>query len=148
MSHQNIPAELRELPQWVIADMSLGADGKPKKHPLNPRTGAMASVTDPSTWGTFHDAISSGSKFIGFVLSESDPYCIIDLDDKVDRPATDDQKAIHQRIMSALPTYTELSVSGRGWHLIVRGSVPSGVNRDNVEIYSSGRYMICTGNVV
>ena len=52
----NIPMELRALPQWVVAS----AD----RVPLNPRTGQPASVTDPSTWATFEEAIRTGMKHI------------------------------------------------------------------------------------
>lgn len=145
----NIPSELRALAQWVIADMSPDPEtGLPKKHPLNPRTGQLADVTDYRTWGTFEDALHTGAKHIGFVLSPNDPFCIIDLDNKPHKPATPEQLARHHKILDSFNSYTERSVSGHGYHIIVRGNIPAGVHRDNVEVYSSGRYMICTGNVV
>lgn len=140
MQWHNIPSELRELPQWV----SCGPD----KVPLNPRTGQPASSTDPSTWATYADACRAGHAHIGFVLSESDPYTIIDLDDKPSNPATEEQKARFQTIFAAFESYAELSSGGRGVHIIVRGRVPAGLNRDHVEVYSSSRFMICTGNVI
>lgn len=140
----NIPAELQRLPQWVVADMSLNHEGKPKKTPLNPRTGESADVTIPSTWGTFTEAKSTGAKCIGFVLAASDPYTIIDLD----QPTTDEQVARHSAILAATSSYAEYSQSGNGVHIILRGGVPHGVRRDKVEIYSSARYMICTGDVL
>lgn len=136
----NIPMELRALPQWVCAG--------PDKVPLNPRTGQPASVTDPSTWATFEEAVRAGMKHIGFVLTEWDPYTIIDLDNKPTKPCTPEQWARHQKILEAFNSYTERSASGTGYHIIVKGRVPSGVHRDNVEVYSSARYMICTGDVV
>lgn len=136
----NIPLELRQLPQWVCAN----AD----KIPISPRTGMPASVTDPASWGTFEEAVRSGFKHVGFVLAEWDPYAIIDLDNKPEKPLTEEQWQRHQAILTAFESYTERSASGRGYHIIVRGKLPSGVHRDNVEIYSSGRYMICTGDVV
>lgn len=136
----NIPIELRALPQWVCA----GAD----KVPLSPRTGQAASVTDPATWGTYEEAIRAGYKHVGFVLASWDPYCIIDLDNKPEKPLTEEQWNRHQKILTAFDSYTERSASGRGYHIIVKGKLLSGVHRDNVEVYSSGRYMICTGDVV
>lgn len=144
----NIPGELRSLPQWVMADMTPHAEtGQPNKFPLNPRTGQIAKVTDPSTWGTFEEAIRTGRP-VGFVLASSDPYCIIDLDNKPAKPATQEQLERHAKILDAFNSYTERSISGYGYHIIVRGNVPTGVHRDNVEVYSSGRYMICTGDTV
>lgn len=136
----NIPAELRGLPQWVCS----GAD----KVPINPRTGQAASVTDPGTWGTFEEAIHAGMKHVGFVLAPWDDYTIIDLDNKPEKPLTPEQYARMEAILKAFESYTERSTSGRGYHIIVRGKIPAGVHRDNVEMYSAGRYMICTGDVV
>ncbi len=137
---QNIPQELKALRQWVCS----GID----KKPLNPRTGHFADVTDASTWGTFNEAVHAGKPNIGFVLTKGDPYCIVDLDDKADSPATEEQRERFAKIMGSLDSYTEISQSGRGTHIVCKGEVPKGVKKDNVEIYSSERYMIFTGNVL
>ena len=135
--YHNIPAELRERMQWVVCG--------PDKVPCNPRTGQRADVTDPSTWGSFNEALNNGMRHIGFVFTSGDPYCGIDLDGK-----TGDEKelALHQRILAAFPSYTERSASGNGYHIIVRAKVEHGRRRDSVEVYSQGRFFIFTGNVV
>jgi hypothetical protein len=142
MSYQaeNIPLELRQLPQWVCS----GID----KVPINPNSGRPADPMNSATWGTFEQACKSNQPNIGFVLGFEDPYCIIDLDDKEDNPATEEQRARFAVIINAVDSYTELSQSGRGIHIVVKGAIPKGVKRDNVEIYSWGRYMIFTGNVI
>lgn len=137
---KNIPEELKVLPQWVIA----GRD----KNLYNPRNKKQANVNDSRTWGTFEEAKASGSTYIGFVLTQKDPYCIIDLDNKASNPCTPEQWARHIKILDAFDSYTEYSASGTGYHIIIKGEVEAGLHRDNVEVYSSGRYMICTGNVV
>lgn len=154
-----IPRELQELSQWVIADMSLNAKGEPSKAPLIPSNGRAASVTDPATWGTFEAAKQTGQP-VGFVLAASDPYTIIDLDDPFKR--TDGTRIVageedyddavarvrrHSKILELFDSYTEVSQSGQGMHIIVRGSIPHGRRKDKVEVYSVERYMICTGNV-
>lgn len=136
----NIPMELRALPQWVCSG--------PDKIPLNPRTGQPSSVTDPSTWASYEEALRSGMKHVGFVLTEWDPYTIIDLDNKPEKPCTVEQWTRQQKILEAFDSYTERSTSGTGYHIIVKGKIPAGVHRDNVEIYSTSRYMVCTGDVV
>lgn len=133
MNLHNIPQELKDLPQWVAAS----AD----KIPVNPRTGRHASPTDPETWGTFEEACQCSLQHVGFVLSKSDPYAIIDLD----KPENEEQAARHRSILASFRSYAETSQSGNGVHIIVRGSVPKGVRRDKVEVYSEARYMICTG---
>jgi hypothetical protein len=132
----NIPFELQQLRQWVCAG--------PNKLPLNPRTGQAADVTDPDTWGTFEEARKTGYKHIGFVLKRNGPYSIIDLDE----PLNEVQIERHSKIAKAFESYSEVSQSGKGVHIIVKGSIPQGVRRDKVEVYSDSRYMICTGNVL
>ncbi len=136
MNYHNIPAELRALNQWVVAG--------PNKIPLNPRSGEPADPTDPETWGTYNDAVKAGYTHVGFVLSKDDPYAIIDLD----LPVSEEQAARHQQILEATESYAEISQSGNGVHIVVKGSIPHGVRRDKVEVYSSERYMIFTGDVL
>lgn len=131
----NIPAELRALNQWVVAGEH--------KIPLTPRTRRKADVTDPATWGTFQEAVSTGLP-VGFVFSPDDPYTGIDLD----MPLTATQAERHSKILEMVPSYAELSQSGNGVHIIVKGYIPYGVRKDKVEVYSEGRYFICTGNVI
>ena len=85
-----IPAELRELPQWVCWRAERRG-GKPTKVPVDPRTTeAPASSTDPSTWSSFDDAVrrprsAIGCNGVGFVFSKTDPYAGVDLDDCIDQ---------------------------------------------------------------
>lgn len=149
--YQNIPAELRALPQFVTWRYELlpGAI-KPTKPLYNPKTGWHASSTDSSTWVTFDDAVAALQtghySGIGFVMTERDPYTFIDLD-TYDPTLTADDRARHQKIAHAFDTYAELSPSGQGLHIIAKGEVPTGRRRAGIEVYSSGRYMTMTGNV-
>lgn len=136
----NIPQELRKLAQWVGATET--------KRPINPRTGRPASVLDPSTWGSFEEAVASGCPHIGFVFTETDPYVFIDLDNKDEDPRLDN---LHREIMeSAGDTYVERSVSGKGFHIVVKASLAGGRrnSHNGLEIYPHGRYMLTTGNRV
>lgn len=141
----HIPEELRRLPQWAVATGQPKDDGTIDKAPRDPRTGRLASTADPSTWATFDECMASPYPLVGFMLSEADPYTAIDLDDKPENPASDEDKAVFGRIVKAFASYAELSVSGRGVHIVVRGRVPQGVKRDRVEVYSSQRFMLFTG---
>lgn len=138
----NIPSELRALRQWCAA----GAKGN-EGRPINPKTKTWAAVDDPSTWGTFEEAVATGYPLVGFVLAESDPYAVIDLDDKELSPADEGTKMVHEKILRMFGTYTERSKSGRGYHVILRGSAPNR-KRKGVEVYSSAHFIICTGDVV
>jgi hypothetical protein len=132
-----VPREMRSLDQWCCST----ADSKV---PIDAKTGNAAAVNDPSTWSSYTRAVEAGYPFVGFVLSDSDPFTIIDLDP----PDTKEQEDRHAKIIAALDSYTEVSKSGRGVHIIVTGSIPKGVRRDKVEIYSSHRYMITTGKSI
>lgn len=151
---ENIPLELRALRQWVCADMRPdSATGLPRKWPVNPLTLELADVNDPSTWGTFGEACAVGTA-IGFILTENDPYAFIDLDDPwhPKKKYSDEQRkyfeALNGRIFHASTSYAELSHSGKGVHIICRGRVEHGTKRDTVELYSSQRFVIFTGNVI
>lgn len=152
---KRIPKELRELDQWVNAISD--PDPKKDKRPINSLTGYNADPTKASTWTTFANACANACDnypHVGFVLSADDPYTIIDLDDpyKPEKDWTDEERESHAQLNAAIigtfESYTEISQSGKGVHIIVRGSIPKGVNRDTVEMYSCQRFMICTGNVM
>lgn len=135
--YSRIPQELRALRQWVCVGNH--------KMPINPHTGQPADVTDPATWSDFETASArSNGSGIGFVFQPSDPYTFIDLD----APENETQRARHTSIYQHFQSYTELSRSGNGVHIIVRGKVPSGARRDKVEVYPHGRYAIMTGHVL
>ncbi len=135
-----LPSEITGLHQWVCADKN--------KKPINPRNGKLASPTDKRTWGTYEQAVSFRDNsrgflpHIGFVLCKEDPYCIIDLD----TPEDAEQEKRHGKIIQAFDSYIEVSQSGKGVHIITKAETPKGFRKDNVEVYSSERYMIMTGN--
>lgn len=154
----NIPAEMRALAQWVGFDVQWDEDkGKHTKMPRDVKTGGKASVSNPATWATFEQAVSSGYKHIGFAFTDADPYVVIDLDHKEGADAAK-VTAFHAEIVKqAAPegeglfggSYTETSLSGRGVHVIVKGKLASGRRQDEVglEMYPNGRFVIITGDV-
>jgi hypothetical protein len=147
--YTKIPSELRVLRRWLCWKYATLENGKKTKIPLQP-SGTAASVTDPTTWVDFNIAVDASKKFdgIGFVLVKGDGYTIIDLDNKPEKPATPEQLDRHSKILESFNSYAERSVSGTGVHIVVKGQLPSGVHRDNVEAYSDGRYMAFTGDVL
>jgi hypothetical protein len=148
MTFERIPADLRAFAQWINADYD--------KRPLNPRDGSLASPTDPTTWSTFDDALANvvhgNAPYLGFVLAETDPFAIIDLDNKPEKPCPPELWAQYEQMVAAFDSYAERSAGGRGYHLVVRAKVPGrgGTRKDqfHIEMYSTARYMICTGDVV
>ena len=137
---QNIPAELRNLDQWVLWRAEQRED-KVTKVPYTP-TGYKASTTDPSTWSSFAAVLATVGRFdgLGFVFTQHDPYCGCDFD----APLTPDKWDTVQ----ALASYTERSPSGAGLHVIARAALPGPGHNDRDagrEIYDRGRYFTMTG---
>src|SRR5215216_7267189 len=80
---------------------------------------------------------SSSSK--GVSVSKN-PYAGADIDDVTEEQA--------QRWIDRFDSYTERSPSANGFHIICKAEVPKGTNRDEGELYSSGRFFTMTGDVV
>jgi len=143
---EGIPEELRVRPQWVVWK---AVGDRPDKVPYSARTGRRASSTDLLTWSTFQEALEAYENGdyagLGFVFSSADPYTGIDLDDCVDADGEIAGWALE--IVRYFDSYTELSATGSGLHIIVRGNVPNR-RKDEVEVYSSKRFFTVTGHVV
>jgi putative DNA primase/helicase len=81
---------------------------------------------------------------LGFVFTESDPFCGVDLDSCVD-PETGEIASWASEIVGTLDSYTEFSPSGTGLHVLLRAELPSGGNRrDLVEMYDRARFFTVT----
>jgi len=143
---ESIPEELRVRPQWVVWK---AVGDKPEKVPYSAGSGRRASSTDLLTWSTFEEALEAyeigGYAGLGFVFSSADPYTGIDLDDCVDADGEIADWALE--IVRYFDSYTELSASGSGLHIIVRGEVPNR-RKGDVEVYSSKRFFTVTGHIV
>lgn len=150
MSFQNIPEELKKLDRWVCWRWE-DRDGKPSKVPINPISGERAMSDNPSTWGTYWDAIEMTRKGavqgIGFVFN-GDGVVGVDID-HCKNPETGELTEQARDIISTLDSYTEFSQSGEGIHIICYGRLPDkGRRKACVEMYSTGRYFIMTGKVL
>jgi putative DNA primase/helicase len=139
-----IPEALRECPQWVCWQLKRRPDGKLAKVPCQP-DGTCASVTDPRTWSDFRTCIQNTGWGVGFVLTPEAGFVAIDLDHVRSR-ATGKIEAWAEEIVQTFDTYTEVSPSGTGLHLWLRGTLPpGGRRRAGIEVYSERRYMTVTG---
>lgn len=148
-----IPEEMRRLPRWICWKLTDVDDGKgatkQTKVPFR-IDGRPASTTNPKDWVSFDAAVrafQTRAKFsgIGFVFTRDSGLVGIDLD-KCRDPKTGKTEAWARAILQELNSYTELSQSGRGWHAIVKGSLPKGGNRKGrVEMYDHDRYFVMTG---
>ena len=143
---ENIPEELKARPQWVVWR---AVGDKPDKVPYSARSDRRASSTDLLTWGRFEEALGvyENGEYagVGFMFSSADPYTGIDLDNCVDEEGEIALWALE--IVRYFDSYTELSATGAGLHIIIRGNVPNR-RKGKIEVYSSKRFFTVSGHLV
>jgi hypothetical protein len=144
LREKGIPRELRQLPQWVGWRSEM-RDGKPTKAPTRPDGDGYAKVSDPTTWGSLPQVQRASIDGVGFVFSDSDPYCGIDLDGC--REFRSGELAPWARaVLRELDSYAEVSPSKTGIHVIVKARLAEEGRRwGSIEIYDRGRYFTMTG---
>ena len=142
------PVELTKRPRWVVWRLQ-----QTKKVPFNPRNGRMAKCDDPSTWTTYSEAVKAleSGRYGGLGFMLGDGIAGIDLDHCRD-PRTELIQPWALEVVSQLNSYTEVSPSGEGLHILVRGRLAgAGVNRkdwqgrQHIEIYDTHRYFTVSG---
>jgi primase-like protein/uncharacterized protein DUF3987 len=143
--------EYRPQPRWVTWGY-IFRGGKWTKVPFDPKIGNTAKVSDPSTWGTFDQALALLKRKpdlagIGIVLVKDDDLSGFDIDHCISDSGT--YTMLASEIIALAETYAEVSPSGEGIRGFVNGKAArtlkvSGLN--NVEVYNDGRYLTVTGD--
>jgi len=139
----NIPAELRAIPQWAIAG--------PDKSPQLVNGKLYPASIHNSEFYDFETACRYAKQYrsnIGFIIKESDPFTCIDLDVKDSTP-TQTVKWFDDFAASS-SSYVERSLSGKGYHIWIKGKLPNGKGKkkNGIELYSQDRFIVFTGDVV
>lgn len=148
--YEKIPLELKQLPHWVgWKYMQRPGEDHKRKVPINAMNGQPAKSNDPTTWCDFDTACLGKERFgldgIGFMFS-GDGIFGIDIDHCYD-PETQELDPAAAEIIETVQSYTELSPSGTGIHILCKGALPEGRKRRGaVEMYSTLRYFTVTGN--
>ncbi len=152
---ERLPEDMRWCTQWCVA-----VPGQKAPHTVDAKGHVYrASNTKREQWLDFHSACTLAQQVgghVGFILTEEDPFTCIDLDvkDKDNYPdnpevwTTQADLDRYWRITQEVSSFTEVSRSGKGLHIWVRGKIGEGRKRQGVEIYSQERFIICTGNVL
>lgn len=144
MNLNNIPDELKKLPQWVCTKGNT-------KIPMCATLSLAASSTCAKTWDSFDvakQAVENGwYDYVGFVFNDNG-IVGIDVDDGFDEDGFISPLAAD--IINVCKSYTEKSKSGRGFHILIKGDLPfKGKNNlKGVEIYKTARYFIMTGDTL
>lgn len=149
--YEMIPEELKILPNWICWKAELDeARGKIKKLPVNPVTGGNAQSNNPQTWTDFQTAVRAAERYsgIGFMFGNCN-YFGVDIDgvgEEIEAYRNGAENIISEFI-NTLQSYTEISQSGNGIHIICKGRLPkTGRRKGNVEMYETGRFFVMTGD--
>ncbi len=142
-----IPSELLEYKQWVLWRRA-EVNGRTTKMPISPWSGKVASCDKPQTWSTYRHVSYASRRYacdgVGFVFTDSDPFCGIDLDQCRTINGVITPKALE--LIETFGSYTELSPSATGAHILIKAKLRgNGRRTGQVEIYDSGRYFTVTG---
>lgn len=142
-----IPKELKQLKQWTCWGK---AGEKIKKKPFNPITGNGASSTDSSQWVDFKTAIDGVNRggYEGIGIFFANGLMGIDLDHVIENNNLSEEA---KHIVNIVDSYSEISQSGTGVHILCFGKKPSNEkckNGKGFEMYDKDRYFALTGDVL
>jgi len=134
---------IQSYPYWLVTN---------NKKPVHPR-----SWNDPDALLTFEEALeilarrAGSADGIAFVFQEDGPFVGVDFDDVLD-PSTQQLCPETEQVVHDLGSYTEVSGSGTGLHVLLTGErspefkTKGQIGRGTVEVYDQDRYFVTTGN--
>lgn len=136
-----VPDELKVGRFWVGCDQ--------RKVPLVAGSHRRASSTNPRTWRSFRtacDAYDAGHHAgVGRIIMA--PYVGVDLDHCRD-PQTRQIDPDALETLQLLDSYSEVSASGRGVKVWIRGDLDRSYVKSGLEVYKGGRYFATTGQLL
>lgn len=151
-----LPAAMRDLPQWLLWRFEQ-VEGKAKLQKVPyyvngaKRKGTQGDEADRSRLCTFDQALARLGgvlRFdgIGFAFLPGDGLIGIDIDGAIDAD-TGEVSDMCRLLIECCASYTELSPSGRGVHIIVAGETEKFKDDPiGLEIYARSQYFTCTGH--
>ena len=159
--YDRVPEYLTSRPQWVCWEyQNVSDEGGEKdwtKVPIDANSGGFGSSTDEETWTDFaaardyDEADTDRTDGVGFCVNEDDDLIGIDIDDCRDRETGEIDEPI-QDVVEKVGSYCEVSPSGTGLRIFVRGEWPLESNQTDLiagdaelEVYEWGRYLTVTG---
>lgn len=150
---RSVPYALRDKPIFVgwkfeYYDNTGKPLQKPAKMPYNAKTGGKAMPNNDSTWCDFDTAVKGVEKYgldgIGIMFGKA-KLVGIDIDHCIDENGKISDMA--KEIIESVNSYTELSPSGTGIHILAYGSIPESKKLPHIEVYDKTRYITLTGHL-
>lgn len=142
-NYEKLPKEMKEQRRWCLW-RKIQRDGKFSKIPISALDGKGAKSNDESTWATYEKALESLERYhcdgLGFMLGGG--YFGVDIDHAIEN------KELINEFVEKLNSYTELSQSKEGIHIICKGVLPVGnKKKNNIEMYDNARFFALTGDI-
>jgi predicted P-loop ATPase len=153
---RNVPAALRSVRQWLVWRFEPQPGKKPRKVPYyvdgHRRVGDQGSDADRKRLATFELALAAFERDdysgIGFAFLPGDGLIGIDIDGAIDPDSGEISERAHN-IIAACNSWTELSPSGKGVHIYLRGETESAKSNDiGVEMFCGRQFFTVTGRTV
>jgi putative DNA primase/helicase len=154
----NIPNDLKKTDRWLLWRWE--RRGEKNTKPPFKLNGQRADVTEPADRASFDSVYAElqKGKFagVGFVITDDDDILGYDLDHCLNTK-NGNLEPWAEKLVKELDSYTEITPSGDGLRIIVRGSVPKdgtqrrhlsspdGKKQGAVECYQNKRYITITG---
>ncbi|MEA2034837.1 MAG: hypothetical protein U9N40_05040 [Euryarchaeota archaeon] len=150
----SFPQDLRNCNQWLLWKAVNKPDrDKPVKLPVDVSGETIDATTANMRFPTVCEAMAAHpERFsgIGFSFQEGDPFCGYDLDGVLNDNGEITDAEIAEEIRR-LNSYTEVSPSGCGLHIIFKGTrmpeMKPGKRRGCRELYFHSRYFTITGDL-
>lgn len=144
-NYEKIPQEMKNAQRWVLWKLREMPNRKTTKVPICAKNGYGAKSNDESTWVSFNEALNKCEYYhcngLGFMLG--DGFFGVDIDH-----AMNTDKSLIDKFVNELDSYTEISQSGEGIHILCKGVLPLGNRRKgNIEMYDKARFFALTGNI-
>lgn len=177
----NIPQELKGLNMWAVHSNKVPYRGYLRYNKIN-----KAKANDPETWTSLDSArqllgntyiekeynkgtkkydIEQKVRIDGLSLMIAEPYVFFDLDHVINSKGETLPEA--QEILDMLDSYTEVSTSGTGYHILIKASAPHSISKNcpnrplpnsmgweqteekppMIETFTNKRFMVFTGSI-
>jgi hypothetical protein len=150
----NIPPELRTPPLWLqyyLAKDPKKPDKKPGKHPCVKYSTSEYREANLRSLDKLLERTTVKHDGFQRYVDKAEGFVFIDID-RVRNPDTDEVEPWTAKLIEELDSYTEISASGKGFHIVCRGTLEEDFHLDpnQVEIYSGNipnKLMAMTGDV-
>lgn len=161
INFEAIPHEMKIIPQWFLwkAKKTGRTDGKLAKYPtdINGNTISWNDTNNLYMFDEIKKAYESSNEFAGISFNVTGSgLTVIDIDMNVNTETGEitEPKPTEKPFLNA--GYVEQSVSGRGYHVVLQGDLPSELSKEKnlydkdgnkLEVFHNSGYIAMTGDV-